>query len=552
MLLGLNLKNFAIIDELSLEFGERLNIITGETGAGKSIIVDAINLILGDKASTDHIKSGREEAHIEALFDVSKNSIVRERLSNLGFEVKEGELIVKRVISRGGRGRVFINGSIATSSILEQVTEGLIDIFSQHEHQSLLREEMHLVVLDEFAGLSGLRQKLEELYSSYIALYRELEEIGKELNEKNKREDFLRFQLNEIDSAFLRPGEEESLEEERKKLLNAERLFSLTNESYGILYENEDSVLDVLKRIYNGIEKESEYDVTLADIRRSLERCIVELREIAFALRDYAIGVYYDPDKLSMIEARLQEIKRLKMKYGETVEEILEKRKAIESELKNLHRAEDRMKSIMEKTKEIEREVQKCAKELSEKRKKAAIKLSEAVMRELKEVGIEKGVFTVGFEQKRLSPTGLDRVTFLFSANPDEEPKPLTKVASGGELSRVMLVLKEVLARVEGSSVLVFDEADSGIGGAIAEAVGRKIKRLSQKYQVICITHLPQIAKFADRHFRVVKNFRSGKTEVKVESLEGEERVREIARMLSGFKVTEKTLEAAREMLGEG
>ncbi|GBD39573.1 DNA repair protein RecN [bacterium HR37] len=552
MLLGLNLKNFAIIDELSLEFGERLNIITGETGAGKSIIVDAINLILGDKASTDHIKSGREEAHIEALFDVSKNSIVRERLSNLGFEVKEGELIVKRVISRGGRGRVFINGSIATSSILEQVTEGLIDIFSQHEHQSLLREEMHLVVLDEFAGLSGLRQKLEELYSSYIALYRELEEIGKELNEKNKREDFLRFQLNEIDSAFLRPGEEESLEEERKKLLNAERLFSLTNESYGILYENEDSVLDVLKRIYNGIEKESEYDVTLADIGRSLERCIVELREIAFALRDYAMGVYYDPDKLSMIEARLQEIKRLRMKYGATVEEILEKRKAIESELKNLHRAEDRMKSIMEKTKEIEREVQKCAKELSEKRKKAAIKLSEAVMRELKEVGIEKGVFTVGFEQKRLSPTGLDRVTFLFSANPDEEPKPLTKVASGGELSRVMLVLKEVLARVEGSSVLVFDEADSGIGGAVAEAVGRKIKRLSQNYQVICITHLPQIAKFADRHFRVVKNFRSGKTEVKVESLEGEERVREIARMLSGFKVTEKTLEAAREMLGEG
>ncbi|GIW46361.1 MAG: DNA repair protein RecN [Deltaproteobacteria bacterium] len=552
MLLGLNLKNFAIIDELSLEFGGRLNIITGETGAGKSIIVDAINLILGDKASADHIKSGREEAHIEALFDVSKNSIVRERLNNLGFEVKEGELVVKRVISRGGRGRVFINGSIATSSILEQVTEGLIDIFSQHEHQSLLKEEMHLVVLDEFAGLSGLRQKLEELYGSYSALYRELEEIGKELNDKNKREDFLRFQLNEIDSAFLRPGEEESLEEERKKLLNAERLFSLTNESYGILYENENSVLDVLKRIYSGIEKGLEYDVTLADIGGSLERCIVELREIAFALRDYAMGIYHDPDKLSMIEARLQEIKRLKKKYGATVEEILEKRKAIESELKNLHKAEDRMKSIMEKIKEIEREVQKCAKELSEKRKKAAIKLSEAVMRELKEVGIEKGVFTVGFEQKGLSPTGVDRVTFLFSANPDEEPKPLTKVASGGELSRVMLVLKEVLARVEGSSVLVFDEADSGIGGAIAEAVGRKIKRLSQNYQVICITHLPQIAKFADRHFRVVKNFRSGKTEVKVESLEGEERVREIARMLSGFRVTEKTLEAAREMLGEG
>ena len=549
MLLELTLRNFAIIDELTVNFGEGLNILTGETGAGKSVIVDAINLILGEKASTDLIKSDKEEALIEALFGISKKRELKDKLISSGLESKGDEVVIKRVIPRAGRSRVYINGSIATFNLLEQIVEGLVDIFSQQEHQTLLKEERHLEVLDEFGGLGSLTGRVSELYKGTTKLKREIEELERDQKNKIEREDFLRFQCKEIDSVRLEPGEDERLEEERKKLANAERLFSVANEAYGILYEGEKAVTDVLKRIRNQIDEVAKIDASLVDVAKSIEKGTIEIQDAAFTLRGYASNISFDPQRLSSIEIRLEEIKKLKRKYGGSIIEILEKRKSLEDELGRISGGGERIEALKKDVEFVESELNNCARELSEKRRQAAGRLMLSVSKELGEVGIKGGKLLVEFEKKPISELGFERVSFLFSANPDEKPKPLTRVVSGGELSRIMLVLKEILARVEGGSVLIFDEADSGIGGAVAETVGRKIKNLSKRYQVICITHLPQVAKFADTHFRVTKMFRGNKTKVQIKELNYDERVEELGRMLGGIKVTEKTIEAAREML---
>lgn len=551
MLLGLNLKNFAIIDDLSINFGKGLNIITGETGAGKSIIVDAINIILGDRATADIIKSGKEEAQIEALFDTGKIRALKAKLDSFGFETKGDELLIKRVISRKGRGRVFINGSMSTFLILGQITEGIIDIFSQHEHQTLLKEDKHLDVLDEFGGLRVLTQDFSELFHRYVMTKRELEESERDQRSQVEQEDFIKFQCAEIDSARLQAGEDGRLEDERGRLANAERLYSIVQEAYESLYEGQKSALDILKRVNMQVEGAIKIDSGLTETSKSIERGVVEIQDAAFALRDYASEIRFDPDRLNSIDNRLQEIRKLKRKYNGDIEEILEKRRIMEEDLAKISRYEERVKALGEEIHKLEVRINESAKELSEKRHSAATRLISEVRDELGKVSMKGGKFVVDFHKKELSSSGYDKSTFLFSANPDEEPKPLTRVVSGGELSRIMLVLKEILARVEGGSVLIFDEADSGVGGAVAETVGRKIKNLSKTYQVICITHLPQIAKFADTHFTVAKTFENNKTRVQVKVLDYEERVKELARMLGGLKITEKTVEAAREMLKE-
>jgi len=549
MLLGINLKNFIIIDDLSINFSKGLNIITGETGAGKSIIVDAINVVLGDKTASDLVKSGREEAQIEALFDCGKDSELRAKLCSLGFEVEGDELLIKRIIYRKGRSRVFINGSLATFSMLEKITDGVIDIFSQHEHQTLLKEDKHLVVLDEFGGLNEAAKGFGELFRKYLVTKRELEECERDQKSQIEREDFLKFQCSEIDSASLQAGEDQKLEEEKRILSNAERLYSIVNEGYEALYEGQKSVFDCLKSVNSQIEEAIKIDPALTEMAKSVERAIVEIQDAAFTLRDYASGIRFDQDRLSYIENRLQEIRKLMRKYGANVEEILIRKEVMGKELANLSRYEERVKTLGDEIRGLELKVNEKAQELSEKRRKAAEKLTFSVQAEFARVSIKGGRFTVLFEKKEFSSNGYDKVVFLFSANPDEDPKPLNRIVSGGELSRIMLVLKEILARVEGGSVLIFDEADSGIGGAVAETVGQKIKNLSKKYQVLCITHLPQIAKFADTHLAVTKTFEDNKTTVRVKSLGHKERVDEIARMLGGLKVTEKTVEAARDML---
>lgn len=549
MLLELSLKNFVIIDKLSVQFGEGLNVITGETGAGKSLIVDALGLVLGGKSSADYVRSGEDEAEVEALFLIKDNKSVRERLTRAGIGSGD-ELVVKRVISRSGRGRIYINGSLSTSSILSHVSAGLVDVFSQHEHQSLLREENHIRVLDEFGGNGETLAKFQALYREWSELCEELKWLSERARSELEREDYLRFQASEIDRINPEPGEYERLSEERARLEGAEEIRNVAASAYNALYEGDASIVEGLGGVISRVEATLRYDPSFFEpLVERLLRVLHELEDSAFLLRDYAERTTVDPVRLEWVEARLAELSRLKRKYGLEIEGILDKRKEIEKELLSIQnfdiRANELRQLIQEKYSSL---VQVCG-ELSSRRRQSAVELAERVKGELGKVGLADADFVVRFEERPLSQWGMERASFYFTANPDEEPKPLAKVASGGELSRIMLVLKEAISCIVGSSVLIFDEADAGIGGAVAEAVGMKIKNLSKRYQVISITHLPQVAKFADRHFAVIKTFTNGKTNVFINELRGEERVRELARMLGGLTVTRKTLEAAREML---
>ncbi|MEQ9618859.1 MAG: DNA repair protein RecN [Deltaproteobacteria bacterium] len=549
MLLGLTLKNFTIIDDISVSFGSGLNIITGETGAGKSVIIDAVNIILGGKAAPEYIKSGKEEAHLEALFDISSASAVKDRLESAGIDSEDDELLIKRIIYRKGRSRVFINGGIATLPILAQITDGIIDIFSQHEHQSLLKEENHLKVLDEVGGVNADLYVLKDLYLKYKALNKEIERLVASQQNLIERGGFLKFQCAEIDDALLREGEDEELEEEKKRLLNSERLLSAARGAYETLYEDEPSVLGILKRLSSDVLDASQVDQQLSEAAESLQNSILQIRDAAFTLRDYASGLTFESGRLDVIEQRLQELRDLKRKYGETIEDILHKRQELGRELHGIANYEEELSRLRREFHDMKNELTAIAKEISVKRKDISKKLARSIEKELGEVGIKGAGFSVSFEEKEISADGADRVKFLFSANPDEEPKPLSRVASGGELSRIMLVLKEVIAKIEGGSVIIFDEADSGIGGAVAETVGRKISGLSESCQVICITHLPQVAKFADSHLVVTKTLENKRTRVQIKNLGREERVQELARMLGGINITQKTIDAAHELL---
>jgi len=549
LLLALTLKNFTIIEDLSVSLNPGLNIITGETGAGKSVIVDAINIILGDKASSENIKSGKDEAHIEALFDISKDEAIKVRLSDAGFETSSGELLVKRVIYRNSRSRVFINGSLSTLSLLSTITQGIVDIFSQHEHQSLMKEENHIKILDDYGQFGNETSKFKDVYQQYLSVKNELNELIQSQKDKFEKEDYLKFQLQEIDSAELFIGEDKKLEEERLKLVNQEKLRSSTLEAYETLYENENSVLGTLRRISEDLKAVGKYDQILETIGNDIEKNMLELEEAAFSIREYGSDVNSDSLALETVEERIHLVNALKRKYGEEISQILEKRDDIEKEVNNIEHYDELVKELTDKFEEQLNELLKLAQNLSKKRKKSSKSLTDQLEQELKEVGIKGGKFHIEFKDRAISANGIDDISFLFSANPDEAPKPLTKVASGGELSRIMLVLKEVIARIEGGAVIIFDEADSGVGGAIAEAVGQKIKNLSISHQVICITHLPQVAKFADSHLAVTKTHDDNKTQVTIKSLESDERVIELARMIGGFNITQKTLDAAQEML---
>ncbi|MEW6143980.1 MAG: DNA repair protein RecN [Thermodesulfobacteriota bacterium] len=550
MLLGLNLRNFTVIDEIAVSFGPGLNIITGETGAGKSVIIDAVNVMLGDRVSPEYVKTGREEAHLEALFDISDKPAVKERLESLGFDVSGGELLIKRIIYRKGRSRAFLNGGIATLPILERASEGIIDIFSQHEHQSLLKSENHIRVLDEFGGHGVLADEQRGIHARFRDINREIERLKAEQKSLFEREDFLKFQRSEIDDALLREGEDSELEEEKKRLLNSERLLSAARGAYEALYESEPSLLGSLSRLSSDVREAAGIDPLLREAGESIENSALQLKDAAFALRDYASGLSFESGRLEVIEERLQEIKDLKRKFGDSIEAILRKREEIGRELRNIAGYEGEFERLGEESLRIESEMRAGADKLSALRKESAKKLSRSLEKELKEVGIKGARFEVVIAEKEISSDGKDDVSFLFSANPDEAPKPLARVASGGELSRIMLVLKELISKEEGGSVIIFDEADSGIGGAVAETVGKKIKNLSRSCQVICITHLPQVAKFADTHLLVTKTLEDKKTQVRIKSLGKEERVQELARMIGGIDITEKTIEAAREMLG--
>ena len=585
MLTLLNISNIALINELRVEFESGLNLLTGETGSGKSIIVDALGVLIGGRFTSDLLKSGAERGFIEGLFSVVRVDELEALLTAAGITVAAArnweepakqladeshepfELIIRRELSAGGRNKIFINNQLATQSLLRDLRSFLVDIHGQGDQQTLFNPATHLELLDEFAALAspsdfvGLRQEVAKSYQRWSGLKRELEALQVDEAEKFQLVDILKFQIDELERAQLAIGEDATLEEERRRLLNVEKLTLLCAESYALIYEDKDAALTRVRLAAKQIEELTGYESSFRDYLEGLEQARSVLEDLAFSLRDFADKLEFSPARLEQIGNRLAEISSVKRKYGGSIETALE----------HLARSEDRLGQIQhadEREAEISMELAAAlaiylegAVRLHRERVRAARKFERAVEQGLREVAMENAKFQVQIatadadqlkdtkEYAHLNPRGIDQVDFYFSANVGEAVKPLARVASGGEVSRLMLVLKTVANAAKFPRTIVFDEIDSGIGGRVSEAVGVKLKRLSQTNQVLCVTHQPQIARFADSHLVVKKETAGGRTEVNVEILDRRARVEEIARMLTGAEITDSARRHARELL---
>ncbi|KAB0664685.1 DNA repair protein RecN [Oryzomonas japonica] len=548
MLTDLTIKNIAIIDTLHISFKQGLTVLTGETGAGKSIIIDAVGLIMGGRASADLIRSGADEAVVEALFDISGQPEVARKLRDSGFDC-DNELLVKRSISRAGKNRIFINASMATLALLADIAPRLINIYGQHESQTLLRPENHLLLLDAYAGLNPQREEFARSFERFRALRERLATLDEEEREAERRLDLLSYQSDEIGRAELRVGEEEELEERRQLLAGAEKLGSVSAEAFERLYEGDGAILGQLRRIKNSIAEISEIDHSLEGLAASLENAYLQAEDAAIMLRDYASRIEADPLALQLADDRLDLIHRLKRKYAPTVEAILEFKQGLDREIETLLNREQDKHNLEEERERLAHDVQKRGNDLTKRRSTAAGALSKALAAEVHQLAMKNAVVETLLEPlAEPRSTGYERVELLFSPNPGEPPRPLARVASGGELSRLMLAFKQVLP--EGDvPTLIFDEVDTGIGGATSEMVGQKLKKVASVQQVLCITHLAQVAVFAGQHLRVEKQVANGRTTTRVVPLVDGERTHEVARMLAGAKITDSALTHAAEML---
>lgn len=570
MLQELDIRNYALISRLELNFSPGLNILTGETGAGKSIIIGAVGLVLGERASADVIRTGADSALVKCAFHIPGDSRINEIINetHLKNEEEDGMLLLSRELSATGRSKCRINDLSSTISVLREVGNNLIDIHGQHEHQTLFRQEKHLDILDNFGGLRSQRQKVTDVYARLQKLRVGYSKLIKDRDEKLHQKELLEFQLKEFEDAQLEDGEEEKLTRERQILNNAELIFEMANSIYERLYNSDEPtfqpVLDVLKSIKSDLAKLFEIDSQLDEVQSRFETAMYELEDIAEHMRDYRDRAEFDPQRLVEIESRLDLIHKFKRKYEvNSIAEILSYRDDVAKQLEELSLSSARIGDMKSDIQKAIAQARKLALQLSKRRISHAKRLKSLVEKELHSLGMEKTVFEVSVTQNeaengiieddgkrfRLDPTGIDSIEFLLSANVGEELRPLARIASGGEVSRIMLAIKTVLAQTDEVSTMIFDEIDAGIGGRIAEVVGRKLKELAKDRQVICITHLPQIASLADCHCRVEKKVLNDRTVVEVHRLNHEERVEEIARMLAGEKITDVTITHAREMI---
>jgi DNA repair protein RecN (Recombination protein N) len=560
----LRVKNLAVIESLTVPFGPGLNVLTGETGAGKSILIDALTLLLGERAQpAETIRTGAETATIEAVFDAPKKSPVATLLQEHGIALEDGVLVVRRELVRGARGRVFLNDANATLALLERLGETLVEVHGQHEHQALLRPARHLDLLDSFAGLGILRDRLRQRHDEWKSVSAELEALRVTARDTAARTREHQDAMAEIDAARLRPGEEDELRDERRRLMNAERLAEGANAAYRELYDDQASAVERAGKVATLLREMARIDPTVEPAVQALDTALVQLDETARTLRTYRDGVVFDPPRLEAIERRVDEIGRLKRKYGETVEAVLAHRARIEADLGGLARAGEDEGKLAERAERLRTDLTTRAADLAERREQSVTKLETAVLSELGALDLEGAVFRVrlareragngelgvGPEGWRLGPRGVDQAEFLFSGNAGEDARPLARIASGGELSRTMLALKVVLAATDAVPVLVFDEVDVGIGGKTADTVGKKLRQVARTRQVLCVTHLPQIAAYADQHFRVEKREEDGRSATTVAALVRQDRVREVARMLGGESVTDTSLRHALELI---
>lgn len=544
MLRHLRIRDIAIVDDLSVDFAPGLNVLTGETGAGKSIIIDALSLVLGERARSDMIRSGRNEAVVEAEFDLNLSGL----LEDLGIRTSEG-LIMRRIIYTSGKSRGFINDTPVNIQTMQEIGQFLIDIHGQHEHQSLLRPENQRSIIDAYGRLIEKRNRVEDLFKEIQSLKREIESLRANIADRERRVDFLRYQIGEIESASLRVGEKEELLRERAILSNLAKLNELVGDASLLIGRGEGSAKEKVSVALIRLRDASAIDGELREVVDMLESAMPLLEEASISLRRHQERYDLDPERLNAIEERLDLILRLERKYGEGVEAILRFRDEAIKELEALTSSDERLDQLKEEYSLKEEALYREAKELSEMRKAVSKKVESEVKGILKELAMERANLHIEIRPSPISSHGCDMVEFLFSANPGEPPKLLSRTASGGELSRLMLALKEVLASVDSVPILIFDEIDAGIGGRTADNVARRLKNLSGRHQVLCVTHLPQIAAAADHHIIVEKVQKKEGVYVKVKEPSEEERAIEIARMLSG-KTTEASLRHARELLG--
>ena len=561
MLTQLTISNFAIISHLDISFKPGLNILSGETGAGKSIIINAVNLILGGRASADLIRTGSKEAKVEALFSLPEHPVLSELLSTLGLTF-EGELLIRRTLSREGRNKIMINDSMVTLQTLSKIGATLISISGQHEHQLLLRPDNHLYLLDDFGGLTPERLELNESFRQYQSLKEALQRLERGIKEDEERQELTRFQMKEIETAHIREGEDTFLEEERKRLRHAEELRESVAESYERLYEKEDSVLSDLSHCIKGMEKGAEVDIRLNTIKDALVKAKVELEETALELRDLRKTITSDPVRLEEVEERLQLLNRLKRKYGPSLDDVRRLKDKLSHRMDDLDQKKVELERNLAALKDKERDIMERATRLSKKRKRVARILEKSVKSEMGLLDMGGTRFEVRFHTQvpeggkdpenamgEINADGQDRVEFMLSPNVGEELRPLARIASGGELSRIMLAMKTILARTASVETLVFDEVDSGIGGGTAEVVGEKLRSLAAYHQILCITHLPQIASKGQTHFLVQKRVKDKRTQTIISELNAEARVKEIARLLGGKVVSPEALAHAKEMM---
>jgi len=548
MLTDLTIKNIAIIDSLHLTFGPGLTVLTGETGAGKSIIIDAVGLIMGGRASAELIRSGEDEAVVEALFDICGHEELKQLLEESGMEADD-ELIVKRSISRAGKNRIFINGSMAPLALLGDIARRLINIYGQHESQTLLKPENQLGLLDAFAGTTGLRSRFSELYSQLQSIEERLSHLEDQERETARKLDLLSFQSEEIANAALKPGEEEELDEQRQLLANAEKLASVSNDAFEHLYGGDNAMLGQLRRISASIAEISHIDHSLAETASAIENAYLQLEDAAISLRGYAARIDSDPQALQQLEDRLDLIGRLKRKYGASIAEVLAFKQDVDRQLEQLAGQQQDRQALEHEKQQVGKQLEAIGAELGKQRRAFAADMKNALEAEIHQLAMKNALIDLDLTTLAEPRTnGFEKLELLFSPNPGETPRPLAKIASGGELSRLMLAFKQVLP--EGDvPTLIFDEVDTGIGGATSEIVGRKLKKVAGQQQVLCITHLPQVAVFADHHLQVEKLVEEGRTATLVSPLDDKARIEEISRMLGGAKITDTTRKHAEEML---
>jgi DNA repair protein RecN (Recombination protein N) len=569
MLLELSITNYALIEDLALELAPGLCVLTGETGAGKSIIIGALSAALGERVSVEVVRGGADEARIEAIFEVAGDVRVLEALADAGIEPEEdGQLVLARSVGANGRSRSWINGRPAALSVLRRVGDQLVDIHGQHEHQALIREETHVNFLDGYGGEGHL-----QLWKAYWHAYQQVQQTRRELEglrlderEKAQRLDLLRFQVGEIDEAKLSAEEERELTAERRRLANAEKLHALAASARGYLAADESEALGAregLAAAQQDVAQLAALDDDLKPLQEQLTGAVAVVDEAARELAAYLARVEFNPERLEQVEARLNEYARLKRKYGDTVADVLALRDRAAAQLDAIQTSEQRLRELEQQLAEQQRRAGEAGEALSAARRTLAAKLQRAVVAELRTLGMPKARFVVQVERTpdpeglpaadgsvvAATETGLDQVRFLFSANPGEEPRPLAKVASGGELSRVMLVFKSICSRAGEIPTLIFDEIDAGIGADTGLVVGQRLAQVSRRAQVLCVTHLPQIARMADLHLRVDKRQARGRTVISVQALQGEARVSEIARMLGGTQAAASAADHALQLL---